>query len=328
MVKAFRIVEKGRLEEVEAEGVFGQGDAGAAAGQRWIDLDAPSADELLHWMEACGVPALQRDLALSPFANDVLGDQSSGALLADEGTYFFFPFYGRDKDTAVKRLSALCTPSALLTFHEAHLSALDGVQRLAREGDVLPSASVAGLITTLLRFAANRNVETATTLRKRSRELAERLAHGAGVALDEILELDSEVDTLGGVVDEQLVTVRALSVGNAGSLPWDGLDRNIAVVTTNLETLARALDRLDRHVESLRAQYDSMLAERTNRRLATLTVLSAVFMPLTLIAGIYGMNFDHMPELHMRGAYPMTLLAMAGIATGMLIFFKRRGWFS
>jgi len=66
--------------------------------------------------------------------------------------------------------------------------------------------------------------------------------------------------------------------------------------------------------------------EKTNRRLAVLTILSAIFMPLTLIAGIYGMNFDTMPELQHVFGYPAVLIFMALVAGGMYLYFKKRGW--
>ena len=53
---------------------------------------------------------------------------------------------------------------------------------------------------------------------------------------------------------------------------------------------------------------------------------SCVHLPLTFLAGIYGMNFEHMPELHVRWAYPTVWLAMGVTAVGMLLFFYRRGW--
>ena len=62
-------------------------------------------------------------------------------------------------------------------------------------------------------------------------------------------------------------------------------------------------------------------------RLSRLTVISAVFLPLTLIAGIYGMNFDTMPELHVAFAYPLTLTIMVIIATVMIWRFRAGGWF-
>jgi len=73
--------------------------------------------------------------------------------------------------------------------------------------------------------------------------------------------------------------------------------------------------------------YMSTLNNRMNAVMKVLTVITTVFIPLTLIAGIYGMNFEHMPELHWRWGYPLVLVAMLGIAGWMLSVFKKRGWF-
>ena len=70
----------------------------------------------------------------------------------------------------------------------------------------------------------------------------------------------------------------------------------------------------------------SSLSNRMNRVMQVLTSMASVFIPLTLVAGIYGMNFEHMPELHLRWGYPAALLAMAGIGFGMVLYFRYRGW--
>lgn len=72
--------------------------------------------------------------------------------------------------------------------------------------------------------------------------------------------------------------------------------------------------------------YLSMVGIRTNDVMKVLTIMASIFIPLTFMAGIYGMNFDAMPELHFRWAYPALLLSMALVAIGMLWFFRRRGW--
>jgi magnesium transporter len=87
------------------------------------------------------------------------------------------------------------------------------------------------------------------------------------------------------------------------------------------------------HVENLRegvaeAQqlYQALLSQRINDVMRVLTVMSAIFMPLTFIAGIYGMNFAHMPELSWVWGYPVALLSMGLVAVGLVIYFARRGW--
>lgn len=75
------------------------------------------------------------------------------------------------------------------------------------------------------------------------------------------------------------------------------------------------------------------MSRRMNDVMRLLTIIATIFIPLTFIAGIYGMNFDtgagpwNMPELHWPYGYPLVLGIMAGVVAGMLILFKRRGWF-
>lgn len=72
--------------------------------------------------------------------------------------------------------------------------------------------------------------------------------------------------------------------------------------------------------------YLSSVANRTNDVMKVLTIMASVFIPLTFMAGIYGMNFEHMPELHYRYSYPLLWLAMTLTCAGMLVFFWRKGW--
>lgn len=72
--------------------------------------------------------------------------------------------------------------------------------------------------------------------------------------------------------------------------------------------------------------YLSVVSNRLNEIMKVLTIFSAIMLPLTFIAGVYGMNFDYMPELHSRYGYYSIWAFMIAIAVGMLILFWRRGW--
>jgi magnesium transporter len=72
--------------------------------------------------------------------------------------------------------------------------------------------------------------------------------------------------------------------------------------------------------------YLSVTSNRMNEAMKVLTVIATIFMPLSFIAGVYGMNFHYMPELGWRLAYPAVWLIMLGISVLMLIYFRRRGW--
>jgi magnesium Mg(2+) and cobalt Co(2+) transport protein (corA) len=72
--------------------------------------------------------------------------------------------------------------------------------------------------------------------------------------------------------------------------------------------------------------YTSLMSNRLNEVMKTLTVIATIMMPLTLVASIYGMNFKHMPELNSRFGYPVVIAIMMTITVGMLIYFKRKKW--
>ncbi|OPH60280.1 magnesium and cobalt transport protein CorA [Paenibacillus ferrarius] len=77
----------------------------------------------------------------------------------------------------------------------------------------------------------------------------------------------------------------------------------------------------------MRDSYISLNSNRMNNIMKTLTVITTIFMPLTFIAGIYGMNFAHMPELEWKWGYFLILLIMFGIGFGMFLWFRKKGWF-
>lgn len=70
----------------------------------------------------------------------------------------------------------------------------------------------------------------------------------------------------------------------------------------------------------------SLLTTRLNEVIKVLTVISTIFIPLTFITGVYGMNFRYMPELEWRWGYPLVMLGMGGIAVALFVYFRRKKW--
>ncbi len=98
----------------------------------------------------------------------------------------------------------------------------------------------------------------------------------------------------------------------------DVYDHTIQVidsVETFRDTLAGMLD-----------IYLSSVSNRMNEVMKVLTIIATIFIPLTLIAGIYGMNFAYMPELNSIWGYPLVLLSMVIITIGMLFYFRKKKW--
>ncbi len=93
--------------------------------------------------------------------------------------------------------------------------------------------------------------------------------------------------------------------------------------------VVQLLDLLENYRElgaSLTELHLASASIRLNEVMKVLTLIATIFIPLTFVVGIYGLNFDHMPELRWEYGYPGVLAAMLTMVIGMLVFYRRRGW--
>lgn len=91
----------------------------------------------------------------------------------------------------------------------------------------------------------------------------------------------------------------------------------------------RVIDILDSYRDLMNGMLDIYLTSVSNRMneiMKVMTVFATIFIPLTFLVGVYGMNFDHMPELHWKWAYPVLWCLFFCIPAGLLTFFKKKGW--
>jgi magnesium transporter len=111
---------------------------------------------------------------------------------------------------------------------------------------------------------------------------------------------------------------------------FDGIDATAALnfrdVQDNVLRLADAIEQQRDLLNNVKDTYLSVISQRTNDVMRVLTVFSAVILPLSLVASIYGMNFEYMPELARPWGYPAVLLFMAALAAGLLRWFRHKGW--
>jgi magnesium transporter len=92
----------------------------------------------------------------------------------------------------------------------------------------------------------------------------------------------------------------------------------------------QAIDTIETYRDMLSSMLDVYLSSLTNRMneiMKTLTIISTIFIPITFIASVYGMNFKYMPELQWAEGYHLTLGLMGMVVVSMLFYFKWRKWF-
>lgn len=97
-------------------------------------------------------------------------------------------------------------------------------------------------------------------------------------------------------------------------------------VSDHINEVIEMLDMYRETVTSLIDLYMSSASNQMNQVMKVLTVIATIFIPLTFIVGIYGMNFEHMPELHYKWAYPTVWVVMIVISVGLLVFFRKKKW--
>ncbi len=152
------------------------------------------------------------------------------------------------------------------------------------------------------------------------------------ILADEVDKLPAELnDIRGDLLDlrahyEQLIDFgQELQENENGFFKTENL-RYFKLFTERVMRLQDIAASLREYVVQLRDLVQSQLGVRQNKIMTLLTVVTSIFLPLTLIAGWYGMNFRYMPELEMRFAYPAVILVSVAIVVGCLIWFKKKKW--
>ncbi len=205
-----------------------------------------------------------------------------------------------------------------------------GLSQTARgllAGDGLTGTDPTAVVAALLAGLSTRAVDAVDEMRRRVLEIQnqmERAPEETDVA--ELQEFGSANRTLDAVIGERIIVLDRLRLTRSDVLDLE-TNRDFQLAVSDAGYVDRVTDRIEKRLDNLRAEYSLYQQERTNRRLAVLTVLSAIFLPLTLLAGIYGMNFQSMPELGHPYGYPIALGSMGLVAVGMLAWFRWKGWF-
>ena len=144
--------------------------------------------------------------------------------------------------------------------------------------------------------------------------------------LEQIAEIRNDLRDL-KIHYTQLIDVCQEFEENENHFFKDENERYFHLVAQRIERLLEMLLTLVDFTIQLREFCQSKIDEKQNRNLAFLTIISSIFMPLTLIAGWYGMNFKYMPELDKVWAYPLVFVVSVMIVVICIVFFKKNKWF-
>ena len=284
----------------------------------WLDLEDEPPDAIREILQDIGLDSRIIDECLQKH-------RYSHFVHAKDSIFFELPIVAESKDEYYDYMSFVCAPRCIVTIRNHQASLLDDVL----DGQVsLVSPGRAAMLYVLLEAVMEDNIETALRLRERIDDLAAD-ADDPTTKLEaaEILPLKRRLFRYMSIFDDQMYCLGFLSQADSPAFKMKSVREHYHDLMKSMDHVLRMMNRLERRLEYVQQHCMLMLQEKTNSRMKILTVFSAVFLPLSLIAGIYGMNFHAMPELNYPFAYQVTLTIMGSIAGSMLLFFYWRGWF-
>lgn len=227
-----------------------------------------------------------------------------------------------------KELDGYLGANFVVTFHVQRFRSIKHVKQQIRSSTFVCQRGAAYLLHHILDELVDLYMPIVDDFDRAINELEDRVLdrrRGTNDSLGEIMDLRRSVARMRRISARQLDVLYRISHGEFPQIPASVLPfyRDVH------DHLVRITDLAENYRELVSGLFDihfSMVANKTNDVMKALAVLSAIILPLSLIAGIYGMNFENMPELKSRNGYFLTLGVMAVITLLLLLNFWRRGW--
>jgi magnesium transporter len=216
----------------------------------------------------------------------------------------------------------------VVTFHVERFRSIRDVKQLVRSSPYAFQRGAAYLLHQILDRLVDNYMPLVDDFDDVIGQLEERVlvAHRSNMdTLEAIMDLRRSVARLKRISTRQREVLYRMSHGEFPQIPKDILPffRDVHDHLLRVTDLAENYRDL---ISGLVEIHFSVVTNRTNEVMKTLAVVSAIILPLSLIAGIYGMNFDYMPELRTRWGYFATIVGMVLLTIVLLVYFWRRGW--
>ncbi len=289
--------------------------------ERWIDIEAADDDELRSLLAPYQLPESILVACLAP--------QRTARFISRRNAFYLEIPTHLGWDQLIKPyVSILCLPTTIVTIHRDVEHTIEDVIDDLNEDVQLFDRSVSALLYHLLAKIGTKNLDAALDVRTRAEALAAELdADPDRIDPQQIAVMRRQISHYAAVHDDhtycagilRTVESRHLRVTDSSTLYGDILQLS--------QVSGQMIDGARSRVTDLQQTYDGIVQQRVENRLRMLTILSAIFLPLTLISGIYGMNFEDLPGMGVPYGYLIVIGVMLVTVFGMGVYLARKGWF-
>ncbi|HEV7699452.1 MAG TPA: magnesium/cobalt transporter CorA [Pyrinomonadaceae bacterium] len=248
--------------------------------------------------------------------------------------YFYFIVHGiKPGETsatnfATKELDGYLGKNYVVTFHVQRFLSVKNVKNQIRTSPFIFQRGAAFLLHHLLDELVDLYMPLVDDFDREINQLEERvfaMRRDSNRVLGEIMDVRRAVARMRRISSRQLEVLYRMSHGEFPQIA----DNLLPLYRDVHDHLQRISDLAESYRDMVTGLFDihfAVIGTRTNEVMKTLAVVSAIILPLSLIAGIYGMNFENMPELHSANGYFVTVLIMIILAVALLVYFWRLGW--
>lgn len=300
----------GRIREEETVVKPVEGQVG------WLHLDKPAQDVL-------------RDVLTTFKANRLVEravPQNGRPRIMMFQDHAYLSFYGFRKDWSPFKISILIGKTFLVTMSEEKLPFLEEVrQRLRDEPEKMDdSGAILYLVLdSLVERYLGQVDEIADEIQRIERQVFDRpFDNETGHRL---FDWKRQLHHLRGIVEEEHSIV--LTLADPDFPYWEeGTDFYFQDLDHSFGRVIAAFDQFKEEMGGIFDLQMSLKSDHMNVIMKTLTLVSAVFLPITFLAGLYGMNFEYMPELTWKYSYFVLVGVMATVAITLMTYFKKKGW--
>lgn len=247
--------------------------------------------------------------------------------------YLFFIVHGVKLETSsynfvTKELDIFLGANFVVTYHHENFLSIDAVKRQIRSSPYVCRRGADYLLHQILDELVDLYTPVIDDFDSAISRMEERIFHtksSNNSILEEILDLKRSIVRLRRITSKQLEILYRLSRGDFSLID----ETHLPFYRDVYDHLQRVVDMSENYREMINGLLDiqfNVVSNRTNEVVKVLTIFSAIMLPLSVIAGIYGMNFDYMPELHTQNGFYVTLGFMAFVTLILLVYFWRKGW--
>jgi magnesium transporter len=292
----------------------------------WVDMELPTAADEQVLLDV---------FHFHPLTVEDCRENRHYPKVEEFDSYIYFIVHGVTGDTSPDRfntieLDGFLGPNYVITYHHNMFRSINNVKQLLRTTPIACQRGPAYLLHQILDQVVDFYSPVLDDFDDRIDKLEDdifTLKRPNNLILTEVMALKRSVLRLRRISGKQMDILHRMSRGEFALIPDDmrPFYRDVYDHLVRVVDLAESYRDL---ISSSLEAYLSVVSNRLNEIMKVLTIFSAIMLPLTFIAGVYGMNFENMPELHSRYGYYAVWVIMIVVAVGMLLFFKRRGWIS